>query len=102
MSEPGLASRLIPDSIIQISKNSSKNNRAARLLFLVYGVVQITHCPNVDLRTLQNPLLAVAMRVPTDKGTVSIIELCVFDSLPDIEHRIRRQGNLSIQFSLCQ
>lgn len=102
MSETGLVFRLIPNSIVQISKNASKNNRAAGLLFLMYGMIQISHCPNVDLCTLQNPLLAVAMRVPTDKGTMSIIELRVLDSLPDIEHRVRRQGDLSGQFNLYQ
>jgi hypothetical protein len=102
VSETGLAFRLIPDSIVQISKNSSKANGAAGLLFLMYGMVQISNCPNVDLCTLQNPLLAIAVGVPTDKGTMSIIEIRVLDSLPNIVHRIRWQGNLFGQFNLYQ
>jgi hypothetical protein len=89
-SEAALAFMLIPHKSARIYPKQ----KAAGLLFLVYGMIQISHCPNVDLCTLQNPLLAVAMGIPTDKGTMSIIKLCMLDSLPNIVHRVRRQGNL--------
>ena len=60
------------------------------------SVILVSHGANENLRAFQHTLLAIPPNIHPHKRRMSILELGMFDRLPDIMHLIRRQRNLAV------